>query len=104
MGNGRMGGRGAGLGAGQAQGQRMGRGHGLGQGRGLGQGLGRGRGLGQGRFAVGYGPVAGPASEELREALETRKSFLGAELARVDALLATTVGTEPKADESGETK
>ena len=88
-------------------------GTGLGRGRcGGGPGLGlcfgrmggRGAGRGHARFAVGYGPIASPAQEELRGALEARRSFLGAELARVEALLATAVNAEPKAGESGATK
>lgn len=68
-------------------------GHGLCGGCGLGLGLGRGMGYGRGRGAgwtsVGYGSGgAALAARNMRTALEGRKAFLRAELARTEALLA----------------
>jgi len=72
-----------------------GRGRGFGRGSGFGGGLGYGRssgfgwGPGRGWAAVGYDPGSGEAvSSHMRTALEERKAFLRAELARTEDLLA----------------
>ena len=67
-------------------------GRGIGRGRGFARGrgcaMGRGPGHGMGWAAVGYGPGGeASASENMRFALEERKAFLRAELARTEALL-----------------
>ena len=89
---------GAGMGRGLAPGYGQGYGFGPGYGRGFGRGFGRsmGRGFGPGPgfgwYSVGYGPEAaapGPA-EDYRSALEARKAFLNAELARTEALIAAS--------------
>jgi hypothetical protein len=70
---------------GNGPGNRCGFGGGRGFGFGRGQGFGRGPGAGFGWASVGYGEE-GDAS--MRAALESRRDFLRAELARTDALLA----------------
>jgi len=85
---GQMTGRGMGpCGSGKAYGNGPGNGRGFGGGRGFGrgQGFGRGPGAGFGWASVGYGED-GTAS--MRAALESRRDYLRAELARTDALLA----------------
>lgn len=72
-------------------GRGRGRGFGPGMGYGMGYGRGSGRGWGPGRgwAAIGYGPGGEEiASATMRSALEERKAFLRAELARTEALLA----------------
>lgn len=70
---------------------RFGRGCGFGLGMGYGRGSGRGWGPGRGWAAVGYAPGGEElASANMRSALEERKAFLRAELARTEALLATS--------------
>lgn len=80
---------GSGMGRGLSPG--FGPGYGRGFSRGFGRGMGRGFGPGPGFgwFSVGYGPEAaapGPA-EDYRSALEARKAFLNAELARTETLI-----------------
>ena len=83
-----MTGRGLGLCGGvTAMGPRYGRGMGRGYrpGYGLGPGYGRGLGRGAGWFAVGYNDAA--VGADLNNALEQKRAFLLAELARTEALL-----------------
>ncbi len=86
--------RASGPGFGHGQGGGMGYGHGFGRGRGMGPGFGRGPGCGW--YNVGYGPEAAATSPsaDYRGALEARKAFLNAELARTEALLAEDKGSE----------
>ena len=67
--------------------------HGGGQGKGRGMGHGPGRSLGW--VALGYGRegVDSPGTS-IRGALEARKAFLSAELARTDSLLAQVAKDE----------
>ena len=68
--------------------------HGRGRGFGSGHGVGCGRGFGPGRsrgtswLSAGYGAGGGPAAATtMKVALEERRAFLRAELARTEALL-----------------
>lgn len=83
---------GAGRGYGQCRGYRAG------FGRGFGPGMGLGWGAGVGWAAVGYGT---DESASMRAALESRREFLRAELARTDALLAEE---RPARDSQGDEK
>jgi len=66
-----------------------GRGYGAGFGQGFGHRMGYGRGRGMGWTAVGYGPGGEKiAQANMRAALEERRAFFRAELARTEALLA----------------
>lgn len=70
-------------------------------GPGCGRGYGRGRGMGYGRgmgwAAVGYGSSGvDSASANMRAALEERKAYLRAELARTEALLSDEPRPEPR--------
>lgn len=83
---------------------RYGRGRGFGPGMGYGMGVGRGsgRGWGRGWAAIGYGPGGeATASANMRGALEERKAFLRAELARTEALLADSPEGASGSGESG---
>jgi hypothetical protein len=61
---------------------------GAGNGRGHGRGMGHGPGRGLGWLALGYGREGdASAAANIRSALEERKAFLSAELARTEALL-----------------
>lgn len=88
-GRGAMTGRGLGpCGGGRAWEPGCGRGRGFGMGRGYGRGMGYAGGRGMGWAAVGYGPGGvDSASANMRVALEERKAYLRAELARTEALL-----------------
>jgi len=72
---------------GYGRGEGFGRGCGGGRGgnRGHGRGMGYGPGRGLGWMAMGYGGAAPTAT--VKSALEERKAFLSAELARTEALL-----------------
>lgn len=76
----------------RALGPGYGRGQGFGLGRGMGYGKGRcfgpGYGRGLGWLGVGYGSDSEvAAAADMKAALEERKAFLRAELARTEALL-----------------
>ncbi len=79
--------RGYGAGRGQGMGQGAGFSH-RGQGCGGNHGRGMGLGRGMGWMALGYGGVGdAAAAANVKNALEARKVFLSAELARTEALL-----------------
>lgn len=85
-----------------------GRGRGCGPGRGMGYGRGRGFGPGLGArsgwLAAGYGAGGAlAAAANMKAALEERKSYLRAELARTEALLgeATAGGGVPPCADAG---
>jgi len=72
---------------------------GIGQGMGCGYGFGRGRG--QGWASVGYGKGgANSAAANIRLALESRRDFLRAELARTEAL----IGVDATSDGEGKSE
>ncbi len=90
----------------RALGPGYGRGRGYGPGRGMGYGRGRGFGSGWGRgpgwLAVGYGAggeVA--AAADMKAALEERKTFLRAELARTEALLGEAGSSNQPNEDAG---
>lgn len=69
-----------------------------GRGRGMGCGYGFGRGRGMGWTSVGYGRGgSSSAAANIKLALEGRREFLRAELARTEALL----GADPASQEEG---
>jgi len=89
-------------GIGPAYGRGRGFGRGMGNGMGYWRGSGRGWGPGRGWAAVGYAPGGEDlASVNMRSALEERKAFLRAELARTEAFLAASA---EGSSESGESK
>lgn len=88
------------LGPGYGRGRGFGLGHGMGYGRGRGLGPGYGRGLGW--LTVGYGAdgeVA--AAADMKAALEERKAFLRAELARTEALLGEAGSSNRSNEDTG---
>lgn len=78
-------GRGNGMGNGPSRGMGRGMGRGNGPGCGFGAGYGRGLGRGAGWFSVGYDRMT--AGTDMNNALEQKRDFLLAELARTEALL-----------------
>lgn len=89
---------GSGARAGRASGLRHG-----GCGAGFGGGYGPGMGRGLGMFRVGYDDAehAASASDDIRSALESRATFLRAELARTESLLGSSAGRPDASDASG---